>query len=210
MSRTLPAATRPVDTASFHICDGRERKLTQDPIPVYRTIKSAKLAKARLGLRIGRGSRQARRHSAVFGDHNFVGLLASDPVQWDEGPRLAGNHDEAIHTCDPFDLLACLGADETGAQECSARRQLRADRPYCRRQTGLLDEMRDFASACAAAASSPAASFAASSSAGRGRAGSASATGSSSQRNFRPVLRGKAAGRIGVADPFRCHHRSHE
>jgi hypothetical protein len=61
---------------------------------------------------------------------------------------LAREADEEACICNSLDLNACLGTNEIVAQECHrACRQLRADRSDRGRQTGLLHEVRQFASA---------------------------------------------------------------
>ena len=97
--------------------------------------------------------------------------------------------DEEARSCDSPDLVACVGANQAGAEERDrARRQLCADRPHRRWPAGLFDEVREFAGAGAAITAT----------AGRSGAGSACATRSSSQRNFRMVLGSEAARRIGA------------
>jgi hypothetical protein len=62
--------------------------------------------------------------------------------------RLARKNHEEAFTCNSPDLIAGLGANETVIQGRNrASRQLCADRPDRRRQTGLFDEMRQSAGA---------------------------------------------------------------
>jgi hypothetical protein len=58
----------------------------------------------------------------------------------------ARENDEKSFTCNSPDLIARLGANRTFIQgRGRASRQLYADRPDRRRQTGLFDEVREFA-----------------------------------------------------------------
>jgi hypothetical protein len=67
-------------------------------------------------------------------------------------PPCEKNHAEVL-ACNSLDLIARLGANETVAQgHDRAGRQLCADRPDRRRQTGLFDEVREFAGPAATAA----------------------------------------------------------
>ena len=119
----------------------------------------------------------------------LYGLLLGDPVQWAE-PRIARKPDEEACICNSPDLIAGMGTNQIAAQERDgARRSLCADWPHCGRQTGLFDEMREFAGPVATA------------SAGRNQCATACGAGGATKRDFRSVLREKETGRIGPAFP---------
>jgi hypothetical protein len=100
------------------------------------------------------------------------GLPLADPVQLQH----ARDVDEEACICSSPDLIACPGANQIVIQERDgARRQLCADWPDRRRQTGLFDEVREFAGTAAAGSN-------------QGGAPAAPGAGSATQRDFRLVL----------------------
>jgi hypothetical protein len=107
----------------------------------------------------------------------LYGLPKANPVQWHNPVGLREKTDEEAGICNSPGRFPRLGANEIVTQEHDrARGPLCADRPHRRPQTGVLDEVRQFAGATAAAA------------AGGSRAGAASAAGGTTKRNFRLVL----------------------
>src|SRR5882757_8904445 len=110
------------------------------------------------------------------------------PIRFNgSGPAHARDVDEEACICSSPDLIACPGANQIVTQERDcARRQLCADRPDRRRQTGLFDEVREFAGTAAAGSN-------------QGGARAAPGAGSATQRDFRLVLREKETRRIGTA-----------
>src|SRR5260370_21521811 len=93
-------------------------------------------------------------------------------------PPALRNYEKAF-TCNSPDLIARLGANETVTQgRCRASGQLCADRPDRRRQTGLFDEVREFAGPDATAAAA----------AGSNQGGAGSGARGASQQDVRWVL----------------------
>jgi hypothetical protein len=84
--------------------------------------------------------------------NNFMDFLW--PIRFNgSGPAHLRDVDEKACICNSPDLIAGLGANQVVAQgRDRARRQLCADRPDRRRQTGLFDEVREFAGTAATAA----------------------------------------------------------
>ena len=169
-------------------------EVVKNPSPVYRTIKSEN----------GAGPCPQARRRRVF--RHLPGACDRKPAwragrnHWTSAARsgsigaTALTHreaDEEARPCHSPDFVACMGTNQTGAEERDrARRQLCAHRPHRRWQAGLFDEVRKFAGAGCTAAT-----------AGRGSATACSATGSAPLRHFRLVPRSDAAGRI---DAFRA------
>jgi hypothetical protein len=97
----------------------------------------------------GLNIRQASRWDRFLFSDNLDGLRSADPVQCGlNGVHLARETDEEADFRNSPDLVTCMGPNEIAAQKRDrARRSLRAHRPDGGRQTGLFDEMRQFAGA---------------------------------------------------------------
>jgi hypothetical protein len=93
-----------------------------------------------------------RTGTAAFAKPNMLyGLLLTNPVQWTER-RIAREPDEEACICNSPDLIASMGANQIAAQERDgACRSLCAHWPDRGRQTGLFDEVREFAGPAATA-----------------------------------------------------------
>jgi hypothetical protein len=118
--------------------------------PAHHETASKFLGQKFLGLNI----RQAHRLDRFLLSDNLDGLRSADPVQCGlNGVHLARETDEEAGFRNSPDLVTCMGPNEIAAQERDrARRSLRAHRPDRRRQTGLFDEVRQFADAAVTAA----------------------------------------------------------
>jgi hypothetical protein len=115
------------------------------------------------------------------------------PIRFN-GPnrRITREPDEETCICHSPDRIAGMGADQIAAQERDgACRPLCAHWPDRRRQTGLFDEVREFAGPAVTA------------SAGRNQCATGAGAGGAAKRVFRSVLRKKETGRVGAAFPER-------
>src|SRR5437667_665196 len=106
--------------------------------PVHHEAASKIVGQENFPAKYSAGDRATTCLQALHSD----GLLLADPVQWKpNGARLARETDEEAFTCNSPDLIARLGANETVTQERGrASRQLCADWPDRRRETGLRNE----------------------------------------------------------------------
>jgi hypothetical protein len=102
----------------------------------------------------GLNIRQANRLDRFRFSDNLDGLRSADPVQCGlNGVHLARETDEEAGFRNSPDLVTCMGPNEIAAQKRDrARRSLRAHWPDRGRQTGLFDEVRQFAGAAVTAA----------------------------------------------------------
>src|SRR6266481_3908211 len=109
---------------------------------------------------------------------NFVDFFRPIRFNWrSNGVCLAREADEEARICNSVDLIACMGANEIVTEgRRRACRQLCAYWPYGRWQTGLFDEVRQFAGPATPAA------------AGGNQGSAGSGAGSAKKRDFRLVL----------------------
>jgi len=113
--------------------------------PAHHETASKFLGQRFFGLNIRQANRLDR---LLFGD-NLDGLRSADPVQCGlNGVHLARETDEEAGFRNSPDLVTCMGPNEIAAQKRDrTRRSLRAHWPDGGRQTGLFDEVRQFADA---------------------------------------------------------------